>query len=135
MPAYSRKAAQCRTSRFDRALPFSLPNRMSSKETKAFIAEHGCGTPATIDFLCRTNLRLITYGLKIMEKKYTCLPLGLDAEDLVQEGFLALRRAAERYDPSRGTEFSTYAVFCIKNQMRSTIRRAHRRREVFLACD
>ena len=35
-------------------------------------------------------------------------------EDAYVEGTLALARAAERYDPSQGTAFSTYAVACIE---------------------
>jgi RNA polymerase sigma factor (sigma-70 family) len=40
--------------------------------------------------------------------------LGLDTDDLVSEAFLALCRAAELWDPSRGM-FSTYAVAAIHN--------------------
>lgn len=34
---------------------------------------------------------------------------GTDREDLVQQGFLGLCMAAERYDLTKGIEFSTYA--------------------------
>lgn len=37
-----------------------------------------------------------------------------DIEDAAQSGFLGLLHAARRYDRSRGTEFSTYAVHCIE---------------------
>lgn len=36
------------------------------------------------------------------------------AEDLFHEGVLGLRRAAEKFDPSRGFKFSTYAVWWVK---------------------
>jgi RNA polymerase primary sigma factor len=39
---------------------------------------------------------------------------GLDFEDLVQEGNLGLLRAAQLYDPSKGTRFSTYASIWVK---------------------
>ncbi len=38
---------------------------------------------------------------------------GIDFEDLVQEGNLGLLRAAQSYDPSKGTRFSTYACMWI----------------------
>ncbi|MCS6909626.1 MAG: RNA polymerase sigma factor RpoD/SigA [Anaerolineales bacterium] len=38
----------------------------------------------------------------------------LDYDDLVQEGVLGLIKAAERYDPKRGTRFGTLAVWWIR---------------------
>jgi RNA polymerase sigma factor (sigma-70 family) len=38
-----------------------------------------------------------------------CQPLGLELADLVQEGNLALTRAAHRFDPQRGQRFRPFA--------------------------
>jgi RNA polymerase primary sigma factor len=46
---------------------------------------------------------------------------GLTFEDLVGEGNLGLIRAAEEYDPSFGTRFSTYATYWIREAIVSAV--------------
>jgi RNA polymerase sigma factor (sigma-70 family) len=53
---------------------------------------------------------------------------GIDYVDLVQEGRIALWRAICRYDPRRGSAFSTYACTAIQRQLWDVIERAHRER-------
>ena len=43
--------------------------------------------------------------------------LGLEADDLAQEGAVALYRCVERYDPNRGIRFLTYAARAVRNAM------------------
>ena len=43
-----------------------------------------------------------------MADKIAAAGLG-DAEDLLQEGFFGLLKAAEAYDPAEGVTFMTYA--------------------------
>lgn len=45
----------------------------------------------------------------------------LDEEDLVQEGYVGLLRAAKRFDPDRGIRFSTYARWWVRAQMTRAI--------------
>ncbi|WP_322203874.1 sigma-70 family RNA polymerase sigma factor [Acutalibacter intestini] len=48
---------------------------------------------------------------------------GLEHEDLVQEGFLALYAAALSYREGGGASFSTYAGVCVFNRMAKAARR------------
>jgi RNA polymerase primary sigma factor len=46
---------------------------------------------------------------------------GLHLDDLVGEGHLGLIRAAEEFDPSFGTRFSTYAAYWIRQSIRHAL--------------
>ena len=58
------------------------------------------------------NFRLVTSTAKLFVGK------GLPYEDLLQEGYQGLIKAAERFDPSRGFKFGTYAMWWIRQYMR-----------------
>jgi len=63
------------------------------------------------------NQRLV----QAIARKYT--GHGLDLEDLVQEGIAGLIRAVDRFDPTRGVAFSTYATFWIRQTIQRAIER------------
>lgn len=45
-----------------------------------------------------------------------------DAEDLFQEGLLALLKATSTFDKSRGAKFSSYCDVCVTNRIRNAVR-------------
>ena len=58
--------------------------------------------------LIESNMRLVIN----IARSYRCKAVPL--EDLIQEGAIGLMQAAERFDPSRGFRFSTYATHWIR---------------------
>jgi len=48
----------------------------------------------------------------------------LEPEDLAQEGMFGLMEAIDRYDPSRGASFRTFALLCIDRSVISVVRSA-----------
>lgn len=69
---------------------------------------------------------LLTRYLRLIRFHAGRLAGSAEAEDLVQEGLIALLKAIPQFDHERDTAFSAYAQSCILNRMRSFIRREAR---------
>jgi RNA polymerase sigma factor (sigma-70 family) len=67
------------------------------------------------DRLVLPNFRLV------LKEVFRYRPVGMVRGDLFQEGILGLHKAVFRYDPERGTRFSTYATFWIRQSMRKCL--------------
>jgi len=63
-----------------------------------------------INKICEHNLRLIPGIVRqYLVKRVGYSMNDVVAADLLQQGYIGLRRAAEKYDPTKGYTFSTYA--------------------------
>ena len=60
--------------------------------------------------------------LKIRAMRYSSV-VGVDTEDFIQEGMLALFKAVKSFDAKAGVQFKTYAAACINNAMATAVKR------------
>lgn len=71
--------------------------------------------PGAREQLVRSNLRLVVN----IAKKYA--DRGISLGDLIEEGNLGLLKAVDYFDPDRGTRFSTYAAWWIKQSIKRAL--------------
>ena len=92
--------------------------KLLSREEEITICKkaHDGDTDALNDLVLH-NLKLIPF----VEKKYKSNLHTLSILDLFQEGYFGLRKAAERFDYTIGTRFSTYAVLWIRQSITRAI--------------
>ncbi|HUL01572.1 MAG TPA: sigma-70 family RNA polymerase sigma factor [Nitrospirota bacterium] len=83
-----------------------MVSRIEQEEIKVKIAK---------DELIKANLRLVVS----IAKKY--VNRGLTLLDLIQEGNIGLMKAADRYESGKGTKFSTYSTWWIRQRITRAI--------------
>jgi len=71
--------------------------------------------PHAREQLVRSNLRLVVN----IAKRYA--DRGMSLGDLIEEGNLGLIKAVDYFDPDRGTRFSTYAAWWIKQSIKRAL--------------
>jgi RNA polymerase primary sigma factor len=83
-----------------------MVGRIEREEAKVKLAK---------DELIKANLRLVVS----IAKKY--VNRGLTLLDLIQEGNIGLMKAADRYESGKGTKFSTYSTWWIRQRITRAI--------------
>lgn len=78
--------------------------------------------------LFRNNQALVTFALKPIFEKFPKWFVDFHHDDMVQCGLLGLYNASVKFDESKGYEFNTYAVKCIKGEVYQYLERELRSR-------
>lgn len=88
---------------------------MTQEEEREVAEKANKGDKSAQKKLVEANLRFVV-KIANQYKSY------MDVEDLINEGNMGLMHAAEKFDPSTGYRFNTYAVWWIRSYMQKAIR-------------
>jgi len=113
-------SAISRTNTIPRYMKEIMKYPLLSEEQEKSLAEQVHGEDRALREKARTTL--IHSNLRLVVKiAHEFQGRGLPFSDLISEGNLGLMHAADRFDPSWETRFSTYASFWIKQFMRRAV--------------
>lgn len=90
-------------------------DELSLREMAALIEKEEVNVKHAKDELVKANMRLVVS----IAKKY--VNRGLTLLDLIQEGNIGLMKAADRYESGKGTKFSTYSTWWIRQRITRAI--------------
>ena len=88
---------------------------LSREEERAIGVKALQGNDQAVQSLVNSNLRLVI----VVAKEYR--NMGLPFLDLISEGNIGLFQAAKRFDPVKGTRFSTYCAIWIRQYIRRAL--------------
>jgi RNA polymerase primary sigma factor len=88
---------------------------VDSKEQIELVKKAQKGDRIAMDKLIECNLRFVL----TIAKEY--VNRGLDIEDLISEGNIGLIKAVEKFDPSRGVVFISFAVWWVRQSIMQAI--------------
>lgn len=88
---------------------------LTREERKEYARKAANGDEEAKKIMIESNLKLVVYVAK--NYRYQEIPFI----DLIQEGNLGLMKAVEMFDPEKGTEFSTYAMWWIRQSITRAI--------------
>lgn len=94
----------------------AIPEISSEEEYElALKVKEGCNISK--DTLVKSNLRFVISVAKMYQRNNSIISL----EDLINEGNLGMIEAAEKFDPSLGFKFISFAVWHIRRRIRESI--------------
>jgi len=112
-----------RTSEFSELQPYlrALPRYqpLTREEERNLADQARRGDPRAREELVKRNLPFVVAVAK------RSMGRGARLDDLVQEGNIGLLRAVEKFDTSRGTRFSTYAIWWIRAYIQKYLKEIH----------
>ncbi len=90
-------------------------SKLTDEQFAHLFEQYKKGDEKAKELLIKKNLKFVV----MIAKRYK--NLGLTMMDLIEEGNIGLIKAIEKYDISKGTKFSTYAVWWIKQKIKRAL--------------
>lgn len=94
---------------------------LTEEERATLIADAQAGDALSMRALLSIHARLVEHFARRMWARCSAATGGFGIEDLRQVGRMGLVRAIERFDPSRGVQFSTFASIWIRSKIKRCV--------------